>query len=504
MRTFPGPVRNPLHPEHLARFVEPLPIPAIRKPDGVRPSPEDPRLSVAYHRISMKQAELQVHRDLPPTKFWTYDGTLPGPTLEARSGRGLLVEWVNELPTKHFLPIDYTLCGAGHDRPDVRTVVHVHGGRVPPESDGHPERWYVPGKSATSFYPNHQDPATLWYHDHAMGIARLNHYAGLFGFYLIRDEVEDALTLPKDEFEIPVVLCDRLFDADGSLHYPTSGNPDTPWVPEVYGDTFLVNGKLLPYLEVAPTKYRFRLLNASNSRFFYLSLSDRRSFHQVGSDQGLLSGPAELRSFTLSPAERADLVVDFAGAEGTKVVLSSQSFELMQFRVTSARTKQVALPASLRKVVPLQHSAAVKTRRLTLNEYQDPKTHQMLMLLDAKRFRDQPTEKPVLGSTEIWELVNSTEDTHPIHLHLVRFQILDRQPFDADEYLRTGSVRLLEAALPPEPNEAGWKDTVRADPGTITRIIVRFDGYAGTYVWHCHLLEHAANEMMRPLEVVTG
>jgi spore coat protein A len=132
----------------------------------------------------------------------------------------------------------------------------------------------------------------------------------------------------------------------------------------------------------------------------------------------------------------------------------------------------------------------------------DPKTHTMLMLLDAKRWHEPVTEQPTLGTVEIWKLVNLTEDTHPIHLHLVRFQILDRQAFDVDGYMTFGKMRLLGSPVPPEPSEEGWKDTVQAHPGMITRIIVRFEGYVGRYVWHCHVLEHAANEMMRPFEVV--
>ena len=150
----------------------------------------------------------------------------------------------------------------------------------------------------------------------------------------------------------------------------------------------------------------------------------------------------------------------------------------------------------------IPESAAVNTRTLTLNEYHDPKTNRMLMLLNAKRWHEPVTEKPELDSVEIWNLMNLTEDSHPIHLHLVRFQILDRQLFDADAYNTSGKLELVRAPVPPAANEAGWKDTVRVDPGTITRIIMRFEGYPGRYVWHCHLLEHAANEMMRPFEVV--
>ena len=236
---------------------------------------------------------------------------MPGPTIEVRSGNGVLVEWENQLPERHYLPIDHGLCGAGADLPEVRTAVHVHGAKAPPESDGYPEHWFVPGQSAVGHYPNRQEAATLWYHDHAMGIERLNQYAGLFGMYLVRDELESSLGLPAGEFEVPLILCDRLFDAEGQIVYPSAPTLESPWVSEVYGDVILVNGTIFPYLEVAPQPYRFRVLNASNSRFLSLSLSDGFPLYQIGTEQGFLATPAEQRALTLAPAERADLVVDF-------------------------------------------------------------------------------------------------------------------------------------------------------------------------------------------------
>ncbi len=496
-----GPEHLPLHLDRLARFVDALPIPPVLAPEGTLGDPRRPRADL--YRVAMREAELRIHRDLPPARMWGFEGSVPGPTFETRSGRALAVQWRNQLPQRHLLPIDHTLCGAAAGQPEVRTVVHVHGARVPADSDGYPTDWYPPGRSALLHYPNRQDATMLWYHDHAMGIERLNQYAGLFGLFLIRDEVEDALALPRGPYEVPLVLCDRIFGADAQLRYPTSGDAHAPWVPEVYGDAQLVNGKLFPYLDVEPRRYRFRVLNAANGRFYYLSLSNGMTFHQIGSDQGLLPAPVELRSVTLAPAERADLIVDFSGYAGSELLLKSQAFELMQLRVAAgARAAEAALPARLRPLPRTPVTAAVKTRTLTLDEYQDPKTHRMLMLLNGTYWREPVSEQPELGSVEVWNLVNLTEDTHPIHLHLVRFQILNRQRFDADEYNTSGTMRLLGDPIAPDPNEAGWKDTVRAGPGLITRIITRFEGYAGRYVWHCHVLEHAANEMMRPFEVV--
>jgi spore coat protein A len=493
-----------LHPDRLARFVEPLPIPAIAHSSGSRPDPEHPGRQIPFHRIAMREAWTTVHRDLPPTRFWGYDGKMPGPTIEVRSGQPLLIEWANELPLQHLLPIDHSLHGSGKDLPDVRAVVHVHGARVPPDGDGYPEQWYTPGKVATYRYPNRQEATTLWYHDHTMGIERLNVYAGLLGAFLVRDEVEAALHLPRGEFEIPLMIFDRQLSADGQLYYPTSGMAESPWVSEAYGDALLVNGKLAPYLEVEPRPYRFRIVNASNARFYYLALSDHSPLRQIGSDQGLLPHPLTLKSVTLAPAERADVIIDFSQLAGQHITLHSQTFQLLQFRVKpGAPAAQPALPATLRPVARLASRAAVKTRTLTLDTYEDPVTHMMMMLLNATYWRQPVTEKPTLGSVEIWELLNLTEDTHPIHLHLVRFQVLNRQRFDVDEYLRTRKLVMASGLIPPEDNESGWKDTVQAHAGLITRIIIPFEGYPGRYVWHCHVLEHSANEMMRPYEVVS-
>jgi spore coat protein A, manganese oxidase len=498
-QTAPAPM---LHPDSLARFVDPLPIPALAHSDGLRTDPLHPAHQIPFYRIAMREAWTRVHRDLPPTRFWGYNGTLPGPTPEIRSGQPVLIEWSNELPEQHLLPIDYSLHGAGRELPLVRAFVHVHGARVPPEGDGYPDHWYTPGKAATYRYPNGQDATTLWYHDHAMGIERLNVYAGLFGAFLIRDEFEESLHLPHGEHEMPLLISDRQFTADGQLYYPTSGLPETPWVSEAYGDAILINGKLAPYLEVEPRRYRFRIVNASNARFYYLALSDGSPLHQIGSDQGLLPRPLMLKDISLAPAERADVVIDFSQLSGQNVILRSQALQLMQFRV-SARTQAVpSLPATLRAVPRLHAAAAVKTRTLTLNNYEDPTTHMMMMLLNATYWHQPVTEKPTLDSVEIWEFLNLTDDTHPIHLHLVRFQVLNRNRFDVDEYLRTGKLILMGQEIEPADNERGWKDTVQAHAGLITRIIIPFAGYPGRYVWHCHVLEHSANEMMRPFEVI--
>jgi spore coat protein A len=499
----PSSQQTTLDPETLSRYVDPLSVPQIAQPIGVRPSPEDAGMRLPYYRMAMRPVESKVHRDLPPTRMWGFGTSSPGPTFETRSHQGLIVEWVNELPDRHFLPIDHTLHGAEASLPDVRSVIHLHGGKTPPGSDGYPEHWSVPGKSATFHYPNRQDAATLFYHDHTMGINRLNIYAGLQGMYLIRDEAEDALKLPQGKYEIPLLIYDRFLLPDGQLEYPVSPNPKAPWVPEVFGNAILVNGKLFPYLEVEPRPYRFRLMNGSNGRFYRFSLGKLLPFQQIGTEQGFVPAPISAQRVVMAPAERVDLVFDFSPHAGESILLRSDSFEIMQFRVAAkAATDTSSLPPTLRSMEKIPENRAVKTRRLTLDERMDPVQQSMGMLLNNTPWHMPVTENPVLDTTEIWEFVNLTEDAHPIHLHLVRFQILDRRPFDTFEFQDKGTVRFTGPAIPPASTESGWKDTVRAEPGLITRIIIPFEGFAGRYVWHCHILEHEDNEMMRPYEVV--
>ena len=216
-------------PEKLAPFVDALPIPTVCK-------------GQASYKIPIREFTGKIHRDIPATRFWGYGNSVPGPTIEARSGMPLTIQWLNQLPAKHFLPIDHNLMGAEGDKPESRTVVHVHGAKVPPEMDGYPEDWFVPGKERTYTYPNQQDAAMLWYHDHAMGINRLNICAGMAGLYIVRDEVEDALALPKGEFEVPLVLMDRQITQEGQIYYPHSQVAGAPWVAEYFGNAVLVNG----------------------------------------------------------------------------------------------------------------------------------------------------------------------------------------------------------------------------------------------------------------------
>jgi spore coat protein A len=488
----------------LPRYVDPLPRMKKAAPVAGKNS------NGIRYRIAMREFLAKVHRDMPPTTMWGYDGACPGPTIEVQKDQAVSIEWINQLPARHLFTVDHSLHGAEADKPAVRAVVHLHGARVAPDSDGYPEHWITSGQSQKCQYPNAQAATALYYHDHAMGITRLNTAAGLMGLYLIRDESEDQLNLPAGRFEIPLVIMDRSFRTNGQLLYPVSDMPGMPWVSEYYGAGILVNGKLFPYLDVQPRRYRFRVLNSSNGSFYPLSLALDTSFLspdlpylQIGSDQGLLSAPESVENVILGPGERIDLLVDFAPYVGKQLYFRTKHAYFMQFRVSNEKISDNSLvPSTLRKVERLSESAAVQTRPLTLLDDQDRLERSHRMLLNGMHWAMPVTEKPVLDSTEIWSFINLTDDSHPIHLHMVQFQVLDRTPFDLQTYFLTKKVVHTGPALKLEPNELGWKDTVRVDPLTVTRIIVRFSSYTGRYVWHCHMLEHEDNEMMRPYEIV--
>jgi spore coat protein A, manganese oxidase len=494
----------------LAKFIEPLPIPAKAKPVGARRDKRNPEKRIPHYRVSMREFKARVHPHMRPTTFWGYGGICPGPTFEVRSGEPIMVEWVNALPARHFLPIDHHLHGAETDKPEVRTVVHLHGGRVAPENDGYPEAWVTPGHSISDYYSNEQNAAALYYHDHAMGITRLNNAAGLMGIYIIRDDLEDALDLPRGQYEIPLVLFDRSFWQDGQIYFPHSGKPDAPWVSEYYGSGILVNGKLFPFFNVEARKYRFRVANTSNGSFYQLALaseaslsSPKQPFLQIGTDQGLLPTPVELNELLLGPGERADLVIDFSRSAGRQLYLNTTTTPILQFRVSQDTTNdRRRVPSKLIPVERIPEAAAIRSRELTLADYQDRLGRSKVMLLNGMHWSMPVTEKPILNSTEIWGFINLTDDSHPIHLHLVRFQVLDRRPFDLATFQLTKRIVFTGPALYGDANDLGWKDTVRVDPMTVTRIIVTFERFTGRYVWHCHLLEHEDNEMMRPYEIV--
>jgi len=494
-------------PVVLTPFVDPLPIPAVAQPVSGTPG------GTASYEIAMTEVSQKLHRDLPLTRVWGYAGGTPGPTILATVGQPVTVTWINDLRdengdprTDHYLPVDTCMKGPDTEGNTPRTVVHLHGGHVPTAVDGYPENTFLPGQQVSYVYPNvNQLPGTLWYHDHAMGITRLNVYMGLAGFYLLGDAYESSLGLPSGPFEIGLAVQDRSFNPDGTLKYPEM------WMDHFFGDTILVNGKVWPYLNVTRGKYRFRLLSGSNSRTYTFSLQPGNlPFYVIGTEGGLLSAPVQVTSRTLGPGERADVVIDFQSLPvGAEVILTNSAPapfpgnpgegvipNVMKFVVTGGAAHTAPLPATLRPVPPIPEAQAALTRTFELRKASEPCAGSIWTINGLGW--DDITEYPELGDVEIWRYVNRSGFSHPMHMHLVMFQILDRQPFTIinDEVVPTGTP------VPPAPEEAGWKDTAMVAPGEIVRVIARFDDYLGRYAFHCHILEHEDHEMMRQFQTV--
>jgi spore coat protein A, manganese oxidase len=567
----------------------------------------------------------------------------PAFTIEAQYRRPVVVTWRNGLVDAngdflpHLLPVDPTLHWAnppggehGRDsRPEFETtpgpytgpvpiVTHLHGAaKVGDESDGYAEAWYLPdarnipagyategtwyeffrGKAtsganawgyqgeawnrgeAVFSYPNDQAATTLWYHDHTLGMTRLNVYAGPAGFYLLRggpgDRVLDArggtAMLPgpaprpndppnRHHREIPIVIQDRSFTTDGELFYPDTRAffdgfegpyiPDSPvspiWNPEFFGNSMVVNGKAWPRHTVRRQRYRLRFLNGSDSRFLILRFSDPRvKVWQIGAEGGFLPEPLDLSALNggtipLGLAERADVIVDFADVPaGTEVHLLNlgpdepfkgynpdgsltdgeggeldpsdpdTTGQVMRFDVVAARGVDVTTPPQRLRFPAPAYPSGGSARHLALIEEEAMIDEEMVVteallgrvvdgVPQADMWADPITENPSLGSTEVWEIANVTADVHPIHIHEVMFQVLDRIPIAVDEEAET--IHVTGPPRPAEPWESGLKDTVNAFPGEITRVRMRFER-EGNFVWHCHIVSHEDNEMMRPYRI---
>lgn len=630
---------------------------------------------------------------------------LAGPLLQKFLTVDLSFQWANPLNWPQFGqgfdtydPVTYPFgTGMPQGNPGIYEgpqpiVVHLHGAANPSYADGDPNSWFTPGKKITGttfvsdkyVYPNTQSATTLWFHDHVLGETRLNVFAGMFGFYLIRGEPESSVSppLPSGDYEMELAIYDRQFDTNGQLFFPDGnpltaglngppGNPEinTYAIPEFFGDVICVNGRSWPYLEVEPRRYRFRLLNGSNARMYSLFLTGDVTpppFWQIGTDGGLLDAPVNINSFVpftynpsnlcppsnpnlgpvfttprlfFAPGERMDIIIDFTGMEGQTFVLNNDAPApfpsggteadpnveglVMQFRVTKPLSSpdESFNPAAPGATLRSGDNAIVRlvdengglasgvepnlTRRLVLIEQEDPYSTAPVVVLcnntsynGINPYTNTPlpdsvpynngtlyvTEIPQVGSTEIWEIVNLTPDAHPIHIHLIQFQLMNRQvfyvgnivpPFTCPDsyrdlyenlwdayvprpttvppgtvysygtpldYLSTPQLGgnpdvtpyLLGPVIPGDPNEYGWKDTIKMFPGTVTRLVVRwspqtipvggvqagqnlfpFDptaplglkrdkfGYpgGGGYVWHCHILDHEDNMMMRPFQL---
>jgi FtsP/CotA-like multicopper oxidase with cupredoxin domain len=536
-------------------------------------------------------------------------------------------------------------CGLHYSGP-FPGVPHLHGGEVPPVLDGGPDAWYTSDgqyrghayytragalpNEAIYRYPNMQEAAPIWFHDHVLGATRLNVYAGLAGAYPITDPnlqlptglhpvgLQQGSNGPVD-FVVPLVLQDRMFDTNGQFFFPNVGlNPEHPfWVPEFVGDTIVVNGKTWPYLSVQPKRYRFLFINGSNARTYEMFLVNPVTkvmgppIWQIATDGGYLDAPVkidanapkgQMQRLLIMPGERADVIIDFAGFQNQGLILRNVGRtpfpkgtppsgatvgRIVQFRVGPGPvadssynpTSGIPLrPPIIRLVNPATGTLAAgvtaqKTRQLTLNEVLGPggplevlvnntkwdgKSADTITFPDGTRpdfangGPEALSELPNEGDTEVWEIVNLTADAHPIHTHLTQFQLINRQDFNVSQYnaayaavfpggvfvggfgpplnYNTGNPRALGGnpdigrylqgpAMPPAPNEAGWKDTIIMYPGQVTRIAVRFapmdrpindpnisyafDPSAGGhgFVWHCHIIDHEDNEMMRPYRV---
>jgi spore coat protein A len=507
-------------PVVLTPYLDPLPLPAVATPIVGSPG------ATATYDISMVEINQQMHSQLPLTRVWAYsDGVhppaTPGPVIVARTGMPVTVNWFNDIRNldnnqlrinDHYLAVDTLQDGFGmtciHGAEDsAKAVVHLHGGRVPPQFDGYPESTMLPGDPPQTFvYPNDQQAGPIWFHDHALGITRLNVYMGLAGAYLIRDPVEDALNLPSDE--VPLAIQDRTFNPDGSLSYPAM------WMDHFFGDKVIVNGKVWPYLDVKRGKYRFMILNGSTSRVYSLSLnppSGLLNFTVIGTDGGLLEAPVPgVGVLTLGPGERYQVVVDFAGyAAGTEILLENSAgapypngpvdlTKVMKFRVTSTIGDTDPLPATLRPIVRLDPATAVQTRDFRLKQSGLDGCGRQMWEINGLGW-DDITEYPELNTVEIWRYVNDSGVSHPMHMHLVQFQVLDRDTFTKDV---NGNIIPGGSPQPPPAEENGWKDTVMVGPNQIARVIARFEGYKGKYPYHCHILEHEEHEMMRQFQTV--
>lgn len=623
-----------------------------------------------HYTISMEEIVDVLHPEMQAggTRLWSYVNGMSkkhlGAGIVVQRGEKVQITFLNKLPQRHLLPVDTTIPGANLG--PNRTAVHLHGGKVPWSSDGGPHFWWAPASqtdptlkrgasfvdmgpalgrgrtpdgSAEVFYPNDQSARMMWFHDHALGITRLNAYAGLAAPYVITDSHESALVAqnnlpgPLDPRTVYLSFQDKIFVSSatsatdpsweslrpdsrpGDLWYPHVYEP-TRWdvgegqlplpspsvVPEMFGDTILVNGTVYPYLEVEQRQYRFRMLNACNARFLNPRLvfaqagasteannhSAGPGFIQIGNEAGFLPAPTPVGGargvpLLLAPAERADLVVDFRAVPAGSVLIlyndapapfpggdarydycpknpktpsSTPGFgpdtrTLLQIRVkarTGVADPPISLPAAFDTSAQDQfivtqaqgratpNPGGVKVRRLTLNEGFDQYGRLMQFLgtdqastagrkpAFGQTYEDPPTEIINAGTTEIWEIANLTADTHPIHFHLVNVQVLSRQRFSDKTYPRGQNIPFkgfagiyyLGKPIAPDPNELGWKETVRMNPGEVTRVAMRFDlpavgftvppspriqGGGNEYVWHCHILEHEEHDMMRPLIV---
>ncbi|MGW0877359.1 multicopper oxidase family protein [Streptomyces sp. NPDC002740] len=425
-------------------------------------SPVSTSGGVDRYEVTMRATSKEILPGLT-TDLLTFDGHFPGPTIKARRGRPVVIRQRNETA--------------------VDTSVHLHGASVPQNSDGSPMDVIAPGAERVYTYPNRQRPASLWYHDHAHHVESENVYRGLHGSYLLSDADEAALPLPKDAYDVLIGIRDAHFDTTtGQLIYTMSDRARS---------TILVNGAPYPYFEVAARKYRLRFANTSNQRFVELGLEDGSDMIQIASDGGLLPEPHTTKTVYLSSGERADVVIDFSRYPvGTKIVLKNTAGfgpveevgQVMRFDVVRTADDPSSVPSTLRTLPPLPQPTAERTVVLRMDEdgRVDPKAY-----IDEKLYDPERVDARIrFGASEIWTVTNANaKASHNFHLHLVQFRVLER------------------AGAAPGPAESGLKDTVVLKPGETVKLQMTFDSYRGTYVYHCHMLDHSAMGMMATMKI---
>jgi spore coat protein A len=448
-----------------APFETPLPIPSVLAPAATNSNADSYAITIQPGTAQMRPGAA--------TPIVGFNGVVPGPTIVATRGRSVQVEQINGW-TENL-------------------SIHNHGHKVAAASDGHPTDFITPGSSKLYTYPNDQNAGTYWYHDHALDRTAPHVYQGLSGFYIIHDAAEDVLQLPSGAYDVPLLIQDKSFNADHSLAY----DPGT--FLGFFGDTALVNGAVTPHLDVGTRKYRFRVLNGSNARPLAVELhvdgsTTAEAFQVIASDGGLLSGPVAMMTLPVAPAERYDVVADFSKYPvGTKLdLINTESFfsdnygtppltNLMQFVVARSEEDPSSVPTTLGSVQRHQASDASGTQQFVF-DYNGTDWTINGLTYDQNRV-DVSSE---LGQVYIWSLVNRSDIPHPFHKHLSQFNVLD-----------------IDGKAPPS-YMSGWKDTVQVPPGSTVRIAFKDESFAGTYVFHCHVLEHEDHGMMLQEQVTAS
>ena len=444
-------------------YRDPLPIPPVLKPRR--------KGTVDQYTLVMKPGTTRCHSQLPLTNILGYNGVYPGPVIRATKGRQVEITQINQLSGS----------------PEHLPTVHLHGGLVAPEHDGHPNDGIASGMSRTYVYPNKQRACQLWYHDHTHGMTGENVYRGLAGFYFIDDPRERGLRLPRGKHEIPLLIQDRCISETGDFMYDLS--PETLET-GFLGDVILANGVIQPFLDVTTHKYRFRVLNGSNARSYRLALTNGQPLVQIGTDGGLLQRPRLRSEIEIAPSERVDVIIDFAALNvGSSILLQNKNGSgrlstIMRFNVVKQERDSAVIPPFLAAWEELPEAAAVLTREFTLNRKSI--NDQLTWVINGQAYdaANPPLAKPKLDTIEKWKFINPTNHSHPMHVHLVQFQVI-----------------AIDGA-PVDPSDYGWKDTVVIPPGGEVTVLSKFSDFLGKYVFHCHNLEHEDFAMMAEFEVV--